>query len=148
MEAERSIHCSILCDIITKTNLGQRYKRELVHLQHRLFSTLSAQLTLQYSSSRHCGNAHPCTTKAGQLLGFHFPSGQRRKKPHMTNSDTFQSPLCSARTYYTFLLSLTLQNKITAVRQNVFLDTSYFTDTGRKIETKEKKNISHKRLSP
>lgn len=70
MEAERSIHCSMLCDIITKSNLGQRYKRELVHLQQRLFSTLSTQLTLQYSSSRYCGNAHPCTPKAGQLLGL------------------------------------------------------------------------------
>ncbi len=42
-----SIHRAILYDIITtKSDLSQRHKRELVHLQLRLLSILSAQLTL------------------------------------------------------------------------------------------------------
>lgn len=86
-------------EIITKSNLGQRYKRELVHLQQRLFSTLSAQLTFQYSSSCHCGNAHPCTPKAGQLLGLLSFSLRAEKKEAAHNIPTFQSPLCTVGTY-------------------------------------------------
>lgn len=61
MATARSIRCAIRYDIIIITNsdLGQRHKRELFHLQLRLLSALSAQLTLQYSSRRHCGQAHP-----------------------------------------------------------------------------------------
>lgn len=71
MVTARSIHCDILCDIIiSESDLGQRHKGELVHLQLRLLSTLSAQLTLQYTSSRHSGNTHPYTSKTGRLLAL------------------------------------------------------------------------------